>query len=281
MGKEEVQRKLDATNTHLNQIELKVSKLLSEGTTPKDALATVKTQEEALRVKKAQLNEALGAFVTSVTRYDLSRFDLGDDGLGFVEQEIDSPVGLSAGSDLGSAPNDISSFVTNDTGSFNDAISSIMDIGDSKPTGTYETDRQNFQLTDNDDSAHQSGSPIAHKGDGEKSSTVSSASATSHDQEGESPSSPPATFSEVRCLSAFFDGSFHSIIPNPWRRTRTGHWTTDADFEEYVRLTEKWDRAATIIQAHVRGRLLHRTRNLLVKAGLAKATLMQREATRM
>ena len=94
MGKDEVEKKLNTTNTHLNQIELKVSKLLSEGTTPKDALATVKLQEEALRVKKAQLNKALGAFVTHVTRYDL-----GDDGLGFVEQEVNSPVGPSAGSD--------------------------------------------------------------------------------------------------------------------------------------------------------------------------------------
>ena len=71
MGKDEVEKKLNTTNTHLNQIELKVSKLLSEGTTPKDALTTVKLQEEALRVKKAQLNKALGAFVTHVTRYDL------------------------------------------------------------------------------------------------------------------------------------------------------------------------------------------------------------------
>ena len=54
-----------------------------------------------------------------------------------------------------------------------------MDIGDSKPTGKCETDRQNFKLTDDDDSAHQSGSPIAHMGN--ESSNNSSSSATSPD----------------------------------------------------------------------------------------------------
>ena len=40
MGKEEVENKLNTTNTHLNQIELKVSKLLSEGTPTKNAITT-------------------------------------------------------------------------------------------------------------------------------------------------------------------------------------------------------------------------------------------------
>ena len=114
MGKEEVEKKLNSTTTHLGQIELKVSKLLSEGTPPKDALATVKKQEEALRVKKAQLTEALGAFVTQVTRLTLS------------------PEGASG--------------------------------ENSSLTGKCETDGQNFKLTNDDDSAHQSGSPIAHMG---------------------------------------------------------------------------------------------------------------------
>ena len=128
MGKDEIEKKLESTTTHLNQIELKVSKLLSEGSTPKEALATVKTQEEALRVKKAQLNEALGAFVTHVTRFTLNpdgnMEPCQDDGLGFVEQEIESPVGLSAGSDPRSTPGD--------------AISNIMGIGHSGPTGEIE-----------------------------------------------------------------------------------------------------------------------------------------------
>ena len=105
-----------------------MSKLLSESTPPKDALATVKKQEEALQVKKAQLNEALGAFVTHVTYFTLSpdgnMEPRQDDGLGFVEQEIESPVGLSAGSDPRSTPGD--------------AISNIMGIGHSGPTDEIE-----------------------------------------------------------------------------------------------------------------------------------------------
>ena len=129
MGKTGVEGTLSQTTTHLNQIEQKVSKLLSEGTTPKDALTTVKKQEEALWVKKAQLNEVLSALVTHMTHFTLhpnsNMEPHQDDGLGFMEQEH----------------------------------------------------CQNFKLTNNDDSAHQSGLPITHKGSGDSPSAVSASSA--------------------------------------------------------------------------------------------------------
>ena len=213
MGKTGVEGALSRTTTHLDQIEQKVSKLLSEGTTPKDALATVKKQEEALRVKKAQLNEALSALVTHVTHFTLypdgNMEPRQDDGLGFVEQEHEG---------------------------------------------------QNFKLTDDDDSAHQSGSPIAHKGSGDNPSAVSASSATGpggpHQDNGlgfvgEDDTPVVATISPGLATAIHYGG----------------------------RVLLRYN-AATKIQAHVRGRLLSQQRrvNMMVASGLGKAELLQREA---